>query len=118
MEKTFFKELQTGWIAPNGDFYLCDYFEHIAVGRELLQQLYKIDTRLLSYLDTEKELINRGWCEVQQMHSDGMVKFLFNFEPDIHLTPEQIRAIKPVVEENESRIMRLSWWDLDEEFNR
>ena len=41
MNKQPFTELDTGWLAPNGDFYPCDYMEHLATADELIGEWVK-----------------------------------------------------------------------------
>lgn len=31
LDKQVFNKLDTGWLAPNGDWYPCDYMEHMAL---------------------------------------------------------------------------------------
>lgn len=35
LDKQSFTELHTGWLAPNGDFYSCDYMEHLGLADNL-----------------------------------------------------------------------------------
>lgn len=59
-----------------------------------------------------------GWVEVQLIRFDRPY-FLFH-QGDIynHLTPEQIRTIKPVVEDNWDMILKSNRFELKMEFER
>lgn len=111
MEKSNFTELHTGFIAPNGDFYPSGYMEHLYIADELFKSI----NGYVSFGDTERWLIEKGWISIKCMTflDHG---YLFNFEG--HLTPEQIRVIKPIVEDNWERIIKSNRIDLREEFER
>ena len=40
IKKESFNELKIGWMAPNGDFYPCDYMEHLITADEIWKELY------------------------------------------------------------------------------
>ena len=107
-----FDELKTGWMSPDGDFYPCEYMEHIPTAYEIWDEMYK-DLFPDTTYNLEQKLIELGWCEVQciTFMEHG---FLFNFAR--HLTPEQKRVIKPVFEDNKHRLIKSSLSDLEEEF--
>lgn len=110
LDKQVFTKLDTGWLAPNGDWYLCDYMEHLALADDLWHLMYSQWEP-----SCERMLLDMGWCEI---HCVTYLEhgFLFNFKR--HLTPEQIRVIRPVVENNWDRLIKSSKWDLKEEFER
>ncbi len=104
-----FTQLGTGWLSTSRDWYPCEYMEHLALAG------YLCEDKEVSDRYAEEELLKTGWCEVQVMTfmEHG---FLFNFER--HLTPEQVRVIKPVAEADWDRILRSNQYDLMEEFER
>lgn len=107
-----FDKLKTGWMSPDGDFYPCEYMEHISVAYEIWDKMYKdLFPDITCLLD--QKLIEFGWCEIQVITfmEHG---FLFNFAR--HLTPEQKRVIKPVFEENKHFLIKSTLLDLEEEF--
>ena len=106
MNKQPFTELDTGWLALNGDFYPCDYMEHLATADELIGEWVA---------HPEETLLDMGWCEIHcvTFKDHG---FLFNFKR--HLTNEQIHTIRPVVEDNWNRIIKTNKWELQDEFER
>ena len=112
MKKEPFDELKIGWMAPNGDFYPCEYMGHIPLAYEIWDEIYAKSFPNDTY-GFEQKLVKLGWCEVQVVTfmEHG---FLFNFEG--HLTPEQKHIIKPVFENNKHRLIKSSLLDLEEEF--
>lgn len=107
-----FDELKTGWMSPDGDFYPCEYMEHIPLAYEIWDEMYANLFPDITY-NFEQKLIEFGWCEIQVITfmEHG---FLFNFAR--HLTPEQKRVIMPVFEDNKHRLIKSSLSDLEEEF--
>ena len=106
LNKQVFTKLDTGWLAPNGDWYPCGYMEHLALADDLIGEWSP---------HSEQTLLDLGWCEI---HCVTYLEhgFLFNFKR--HLTDEQIQVIRPVVEDNWDRLIKSSKWDLKEEFER
>ena len=111
MKKEPFTILESGYIAPNGDFYSCDYFEHLDAAEELLSTFYDYTT-----FDSEEELLKKGWISIHCLMSSFIPIYLFGFRS--HLTPEQIRTIKPIVEDNWERILKSNQIELKDEFER
>lgn len=111
LKKAEFIELATGYIAPNGDFYPCQCFDHLATAAELFEMINGYEF----CGDAENQLMKAGWISIHVL-SFMEHGFLFSFTG--HLTPEQIRVIKPVVEENWIFIIKSNQRDLKEEFNR
>ena len=108
LKKSIFNELKMGFMSPSGDFYETGYMEHLYIADELYKSIH--DSACVS--DPEKELMKEGWLSI---HVLGILdRFLFGFMG--HLTSEQIRIIKPVVEENWDQIIRSNRWELEIEF--
>ena len=112
MVKREFKELETGYIDPNGIFYPCGYMEHLSVADEILKELYGIPERKT---DPEDLLMQKGWLSIHR--TEFLVhEWLFGWKG--HLTPEQIKVIRPAVEEEKEWISDLSLFYLEQEFER
>lgn len=108
LKKSIFDELKTGFMSPSGDFYETGYMEHLHIADELYESIH--NSACVS--DPEEELMKEGWLSI---HVLGILdRFLFGFMG--HLTSEQIRIIKPVVEENWDQIIRSNRWELEIEF--
>ena len=109
MKKSIFSELKTGFISPNGDFYESGYMEHLYVADEIYQSIYGV----ACVSDPEEEIIKDGWLSI---HFLGFLDngFLFKFKG--HLTSEQIRAIKPIIEDNWDRVIKSNRLELEMEF--
>ena len=113
LDKQVFDKLGTGWLAPNGDWYPCEYTEHLMCADELWRIMGQEWTP-----DVEQKLLEMGWVEVQFMCFDRQY-FLFHWDYEHrHLTPEQIQVIKPVIENNWSMILKSNRFELYEEFER
>lgn len=111
MQKHKFTELDTGWMAPNGDFFRTGYMEHLAAADEIWRSIY--GQNVFSPNDVDEQLVKLGWCEI---HCLTFLEhgFLFHFER--HLTEEQKQIIKPVFEKEKEKILKSSRLDLEEEF--
>lgn len=108
-----FTELDTGWLAPNGDFYPCEYTEHLMLGDQLWKSIGQPWVP-----DVEQKLLKMGWLEVQLMRFDRPY-YLFHWDyKHGHLTPEQVRVIKPVIENNWNMVLKSNRWELQDEFER
>ena len=53
LKKQQFDQLQTGWMAPNGDFYPCGYMEHIHTADRIIEAMP--DEEYSSDLDRYRE---------------------------------------------------------------
>lgn len=109
LKKSIFNELKTGFMSPSGDFYETGYMEHLHVADELYGSIH--DLACMS--DPEEELMKEGWLSIHVliMFENG---FLFKFMG--HLTSEQIKIIKPVVEDNWNQIIKSNRCELEIEF--
>lgn len=56
-----FTKLDTGWLSPSGDWYPCEFMEHLALAG------YLCEDKEVSDRYAEEELLKTGWCEVQVM---------------------------------------------------
>lgn len=109
-----FEKIDTGFIDPEGRFYPCEYGEHINLACEILKNLYGIDDYIA---DPERVLALNGWLTFKRIGL-GQYEWMIDWDSKWHLTPEQIRTIKPIVEDNKERILRSSICMLEYEFSR
>lgn len=109
LEKSIFNELKTGFMSPSGDFYEAGYMEHLHIADELYESIH--NSACVSY--PEDELMKEGWLSIHvlTMFEKG---YLFSFMG--HLTSEQIKIIKPVVEDNWNQIIKTNRRELEIEF--
>ena len=111
LQKNDFEGLDTGWMAPDGGFYSAEYMCHLFIADEIWKEWYGEPVPV----DAEQQLMRKGWvcirCVTYMEHG-----FVFDFFG--HLTPEQIRAIKPIFEDESDRLIASSRHDLEDEFNR
>lgn len=106
LKKPIFDELKTGFMSPSGDFYETGYMEHLHIADELYESIH--GSSCVS--DPEEELMKEGWLSIHvlRMFENG---FLFGFMG--HLTSEQIKIIKPVVEDNWNQIIKSNRRELE-----
>lgn len=107
-EKKPFEKLDIGWMSPNGDFYPVDYYEHISIGEIIFRNFYNDDCG-----NTEEGLKDRGWIEI---HKLTFMDHRWVIAHNCHLSIEQIRLLKPVVEKEKDMIF--DYDDLLFEFER
>lgn len=112
LNKQVFNKLDTGWLAPNGDWYPCDYMEHLVLADDLWKSMGQAWVP-----NVEQRLFEWGWVEVQLMRFDRPY-YLFHIKDHGHLTPEQVQVIKPVVEDNWDMILKSNRFELKMEFER
>lgn len=79
LNKQVFNKLDTGWLAPNGDWYPCEYTEHLILADDLWksmgqawvpnveQRLFKMAVSALKF----KENYDRFWEEVKTAGKKG-----------------------------------------------
>lgn len=113
LDKQVFNKLDTGWLAPNDDWYPCDYMEHLALADDLWKSMSQEWTP-----NVEQKLLEMGWLEIQGVMflEHG---FLFHWDyRHRHLTSEQVHVIKPIVEDNWDMILKSNRFELKMEFER
>lgn len=104
-------KLHTGFLSPTGEFYPCDYMEHMTVAKEILETLYPDEW----FIDPEDILRRNGWVDIHK--SLPTKQYSFYWDPRGNLTPEQKHIIRPIVEENTGDISSNSMYLLMCEFN-
>lgn len=110
LNKQVFDKLDTGWLAPNGDWYPCDYMEHLALADDLWKLMHNVWEP-----DVEQKLLEMGWCKI---YCVNYLEHGFVFNCNRHLTPEQIHVIKPIVEDNWDMILKANRFGLKMELER
>ena len=108
-KKTVFDIITSGFMSPAGDFYEAGYMEHLYVADNIYKSIHGVSCTG----DGEEALMNEGWLVIHSMTFLDY-GFLFNFNG--HLTPEQIRVIKPLVENNWDRVIKSNRTELQLEF--
>ena len=103
LDKQVFDKLDTGWLAPNGDWYPCDYMEHLALADDLWELMGQAWVP-----DVEQKLLEMGWIEVQ----------LIRFDRPYYLFHWDYEHGQPVVEDNWDMILKSNRFELKMEFER
>lgn len=83
------KELQTGWLSPNGDFYPCRVYEHTSLARKILND----ETASLA----DDKLQDRGFAKIT-LSNLGVKKWSIYWTH--FLTEQQKNFIKPYFEDD------------------
>ena len=98
--------MQTGWLAPNGDFYKCSLYEHIDVAREIID---KLAVQRNGQHHPDEILLSAGWVQITR-------SLLGNKEQNIFwkkfLTDYQKLFLRPYFENNDeyvSSVARMRW---------
>jgi len=81
----------TGWLAPNGDFYGCEYGQHIPLGQKLAIKFYSDEKG-----DHEQRLEDNGWVKC------GIKRWWFVGEK---LTEEQIDTMLTALRPEDRRFL-------------
>ena len=113
LDKQVFDKLDTGWLAPNGDWYPCEYTGHLRLADDLWHSMGQAWVP-----DVEQKLLKMGWLKIQGVMflEHG---FLFHWDyKHGHLTLEQVQVIKPIVEDNWDMILKSNRFELKEEFEK
>lgn len=111
LKKEDFKNLNTGWLSPDGDFFPAGYMEHLGVADDIWKEYFGE----MPPNDVEQQLLKRQFVCIRCV---AFMEHGFVFDFDRHLTQDQIAAIKPVVEDSWDRLIASSRNDLEDEFNR
>ena len=77
-----------GFVSPEGEFYECNFFEHIKLADELLEKVYKQQSN-----NPVDNLCKRGWIVIQS-------SFIGFAGDDAYNTPQLTKEQKRWLEEN------------------
>ena len=90
LKKCDFTELHEGFLSPSGDFYPCEFQEHMKTADAILEEMHPGHYTISPQEDLKKQ----GWAIIHR--NMPYRKYLIFFER--HLTSEQVRVLKPIVE--------------------
>ena len=90
--------MQTGWLAPNGDFYECAVFDHIDTARNILDKL-TVERNGKHYPD--EILLSAGWVQITRSLLGIKEQNIFW---EKFLTEYQKQFLRPYFEENDEPI--------------
>ena len=98
--------MQTGWLAPNGDFYECAVFDHIDVARNILD---KIAVHRNGKCHPDEILLSAGWVQITRSMLGIKEQNIFW---EKFLTEYQKQFLRPYFEENDepiSSVAAMKW---------
>lgn len=90
--------MQTGWLAPNGDFYPCEVFDHVGVAGDIIE---KLNIQRGMRYHSDDILLSSGWAKITR--SLLIVKEQ-NIVWDKFLTEYQKQFLRPYFEENDEPV--------------
>ena len=90
--------MQTGWLDPNGDFYPCAVFEHVALAEDIVNDLELVSATTYHADDV---LLKHGWVQITRSLL-GMKEQNIFWER--YLTEYQKNFLKPYFEENDGPV--------------
>jgi hypothetical protein len=105
--------MQTGWLAPNGDFYPCEVYDHVEVAREIID---KLNVPRDGRYHSDDILWSSGWVKITRfflgVKEQGIVW-------DKFLTEYQKQFLRPYFEENDELVSFASKarWDREMDLN-
>lgn len=111
-----YEELSTGWLAPDGSFFECHSYDHVAKAEEIIDKFGYLDISSDGErIHADDNLMSRGWCYI------GISSFMcheWRIGWDKFLTEYQKQFLMPYFKEsylpvNELSIMR---WEQETEF--
>lgn len=87
--------MQTGWLAPNGDFYPCDTYDHSDVATSLVRQL---NLPIGWKYHEDEVLLESGWVKISRSAVGVKEQKVYW---DNFLTDYQKNFLRPYFEEND-----------------
>ena len=79
--------MQTGWLSPTGEWHPCETYEHTSYASRVLNS-------------SENRLENTGWVKITRS-AMGIREQKIYWDLRHTLTPEQVRFLRPYIEEND-----------------
>ncbi len=110
LKKCTLESFREGFLSPTGEFYSCEYGEHMEVADEIAAALYPDKY----FYTPEEELRKQGWAIIKRYMP--FRKYFIAF--DGHLTSEQIHVIRPVAEAHPDEIADFAKWVIEYELKR
>ena len=98
--------MQTGWLAPNGDFYPCAVFDHVWVAEDIVDKLYVITN---DRYHPDDVLLSAGWVQITRSLLGTKEQNIFW---EKFLTEYQKQFLRPYFEENDeliSSVSKMKW---------
>lgn len=101
--------MQTGWLAPNGDFYKCEVFDHVGVAADIID---KLNIQRGGRYHSDDILLSGGWVKITRSLLGVKEQ---NIVWDKFLTEYQKQFLRPYFEKNDELV---SWvakkrWDYE-----
>ena len=90
--------MQTGWLAPNGDFYECAVFDHIEAARDIVD---KISVQRNGKHHPDEILLSAGWVQITRSLLGAKEQNIFW---ERFLTEYQKQFLRPYFEENDEPV--------------
>ena len=79
--------MQTGWLSPTGEWHPCETYEHTNYASRVLNS-------------SESRLENTGWVKITRSAMGTREQKIY-WDLRHTLTPEQVRFLRPYIEEND-----------------
>ena len=86
--------MQTGWLSPTGEWHPCETYEHTNYASRVLNS-------------SESRLENTGWVKITRS-AMGIREQKIYWDFRHTLTPEQVRFLRPYIEENDIPVDELA----------
>ena len=101
--------MQTGWLAPNGDFYPCTLYEHIEVARDIID---KMAIQRNGKYHPDEILLSAGWVQITRSLLGVKEQSIYW---DNFLTEYQKAFLRPYFEENDEKVSDISKmkWEME-----
>ena len=90
--------MQTGWLAPNGDFYPCAVFDHVGKAEEIISKLNVTNN---GNYHADRILLFAGWVQITRSLLGVKEQNIFW---EKFLTEYQKQFLRPYFEENDEII--------------
>jgi hypothetical protein len=98
--------MQTGWLAPNGDFYPCAVFDHIGIAEDIIS---KLNVTMNDRYHPDDVLLSAGWVQITRSLLGIKEQNIFW---EKFLTEYQKQFLLPYFEENDeplSSTSKMKW---------
>ena len=108
--------MDLGWLSPTGEFIKCNLMDHLFIAKEIADKLkYPVyDNAKDRMIHDDDRLYNHGWAHITRSLL-GAHEYIINWTQ--HLTSEQKRYLRPIFEDNNISIDRISRFEWEEEEN-
>lgn len=109
--------MDLGWLSPTGEFIKCNLMDHLFVAKEIADKLkYPVyDSNKDRMIHDDDRLYNHGWAHITRSLL-GAHEYIINWTQ--HLTSEQKRYLRPIFEDDNISIDKISRFEWEEEENK